>query len=115
MSYTHIMASSASLHEHGLTSLNAHVLDEVVTSEWRKLHKQTRQSASNSMQCMHESTTGPVKVTKSDMLPQASYKVEGNKTALANKDTISLQVFQKPFATGGCRLAYYAQDGKGTK
>ena len=57
----------------------------------------------------------PVKVRNFAVLPQANYKVEGNKTALANTDTISLQVFQKPFATGGCRLAYYAQDDKGTK
>lgn len=46
---------------------------------------------------------------------QVNYKVQDNKTKIASEDTISLQVFKRPFATGGCRLAYYAQDNMGTK
>ena len=44
-----------------------------------------------------------------------NYHVVDYKTAIKSQDTISLKVFQKPFATGGCRLAYYAQDSMGSK
>lgn len=60
-------------------------------------------------------TRVPVHSDKSAVLFQVNYEVHDNKTAIASKGTINLQVFQKPFATGGCRLAYYAQDDKGTR
>lgn len=46
---------------------------------------------------------------------KVNYHVVDNSTAIKSQDTISLKVFQKPFATGGCRLAYYAQDSMGSK
>lgn len=48
-------------------------------------------------------------------LQQVSYKVAENRTRKAGEDTLELKVFKKPFASGGCRLAYYAQDSNGVR
>lgn len=48
-------------------------------------------------------------------LQQVSYTVAGNRTRKAGEDTLQLKVFKKPFASGGCRLAYYAQDSNGVR
>ena len=48
-------------------------------------------------------------------LQQVSYAVTENRTRKAGEDSLELKVFKKPFASGGCRLAYYAQDSNGVR
>lgn len=50
-----------------------------------------------------------------DMLMQVGYKVVDHRTHMAQQDTLLLQVFKKPFASGGCRMAFYAQDSNGVR
>lgn len=50
-----------------------------------------------------------------DMLMQVGYKVVDHRTRMAQQDTLMLQVFKKPFASGGCRMAFYAQDSNGVR
>ncbi len=46
---------------------------------------------------------------------QISYQAAHNKIKVFKEDVIKLKVFEKPFAVGGCRVAYYAKDNTGNR